>query len=113
MISFLPFVHVLKVNGYTFRGNNSHFIVASRISWSSLIKERICSHQSKFFPLGVDPFEEDFILQVSKQEVTKLLSFCKPDGKDVSVSIHFKRHMIVGDIHLFQGNGKVLVMSLL
>ena len=31
------------------------FIVASRINWGHLIKERICSDQNKFFPLRVDP----------------------------------------------------------
>ena len=42
----------LKVNGYTFRGSNSvSFIIASHINWGHLIKERICSHWSKFFPL--------------------------------------------------------------
>ena len=42
----------IKVNGYTFRGSNSViFIIASHNNWGHLIKERICSHWSKFFPL--------------------------------------------------------------
>ena len=46
----------LKMNGYTFRGSNSViFIIASHINWGHLIKERIRFHQSKFFPLRVDP----------------------------------------------------------
>ena len=46
----------LKVNRYAFRGSNSViFIVASRIKRGHLIKERICSRRSKFFPLRVDP----------------------------------------------------------
>ena len=28
---------------------------ASHINWGHLIKKRICSHRSKFFPLRVDP----------------------------------------------------------
>ena len=40
-----------------FRGSNSVFLIlASHINWGHLIKERICSHGSKFFPLRVDPF---------------------------------------------------------
>ena len=58
------------------------FIVASHIYWGHLIKEKNCSHWSKVFPLRVDPifffffffFFEDVVLQVSKQEVTKIVS---------------------------------------
>ena len=47
---------LLKVNGYTLKGNNSViFIVACHIPLGHLIKERICSSRSKFFPLRVDP----------------------------------------------------------
>ena len=50
---------ILNMNGYTFRGSNSViFIVASHINWGHLLKERICSHWSKFFPLRVDPILE-------------------------------------------------------
>ena len=46
----------VMVNGYTFRGSNSvSLVVASHTNWGHLIKERICSHWSKFFPLRVDP----------------------------------------------------------
>ena len=48
-----------EVNGYTFRGSNSViFIFASHMNWGHLIKERICSRWSKFFPLRVDPILE-------------------------------------------------------
>ena len=41
---------------YTFWGGNLVvFIVASHINWAHLIKERICSNRSKFFPLRVGP----------------------------------------------------------
>ena len=44
------------MNACTFRGTNPILlIVASNIYWGLLIKERICSHRSKFFPLRVDP----------------------------------------------------------
>ena len=52
MADWLP----VKVNGYTFKGSNSViFIVASHINGGHLIKVKICSHRSKFFPLRVDP----------------------------------------------------------
>ena len=62
-----------------FQGSNLIiFIVVSHINWGHLIKGRICSHQSQFFPLGEDPFWEDCLgktdLQVSKNEVTKIVS---------------------------------------
>ena len=50
------------------------FMVVSHINWGQLIKERICSSESKFFLLRVDPFSEDLVLQVSKQEVLKIVS---------------------------------------
>ena len=34
------------------------FIVAAHVGLGHLIKERICSHWSKFFSLGVDYFEK-------------------------------------------------------
>ena len=44
------------MSSYTFRRRNSViFIVASNVNWGHLIKERICSHWSKFFALRVDP----------------------------------------------------------
>ena len=47
------------MNGYTFRGSNSIiFIVVSHTHFCNLIKERICSHRSKFFPLREDPIFE-------------------------------------------------------
>ena len=64
------------------------FIVAPHINLGNFIKERICSHWSKFFPLRVDPFWEDFIFQVNKQEVIKIASLLKQGGKDGGVPIH-------------------------
>ena len=46
----LSFRSLLQVTGYTFRGSNSAiFIIVSFVSGVQLIKENICSLQSKFF----------------------------------------------------------------
>ena len=46
---------MLKMDGYTFRGSNYViFIFASHLIRDQLLKKRICSHGSKFFPLRVD-----------------------------------------------------------
>ena len=46
----------IKVNGYTFRGSNSAiFILTFFLNGGLLLKEKICSYRSKFFPLRVDP----------------------------------------------------------
>ena len=48
-------VPALKVNGYTFRGSSSAgFLFAFFFNRGQLLKERICSSRSKFFPLRVD-----------------------------------------------------------
>ena len=42
----------MRINGYTFRGSNSStFIFAALLNWCQLLKEKICCHRSKFFPL--------------------------------------------------------------
>ena len=51
------------------------FIVASNINGGHLIKKRICSNRSKFFPLREDPFLRRLCLKVSNQVVTKIVSF--------------------------------------
>ena len=55
------FRYFFTVNGYTFRGSNSttssYF---SLLHGAQLLKERICSSGSKFFPLREDPFLEGF-----------------------------------------------------
>ena len=48
-------LHRFKVNKYTFRGSNSFiFMFSSHFIWGQLVKKRICSRRSKFFPLRVD-----------------------------------------------------------
>ena len=52
-------IFVFKMNGYIFRGSNSAiFIFASFLNGGQLLKERICSYRSKFFPLRVDTILE-------------------------------------------------------
>ena len=52
---------IFKVTGYTFRESNSViFIFASLLNRGLLLKIRICSCRSKFFPLRVDLFSEGF-----------------------------------------------------
>ena len=68
----------LKVNGYTVRGSNSvSFSFACLGNGGQLLKERICSLRSKFFPLLVDHLLEGFVNQESKPEVAKLVSCIK------------------------------------
>ena len=66
----------IKVNGYTFRGNNSLILVfSSHLIRVQLLKKNSLLPRSKVFPLRVGPFfGEDFVLQVSKQEVAKNIS---------------------------------------
>ena len=48
-----------KVNGYTTMGCNSVIIIlGSFLNRVQLLRERICSHRSKFFPLRVDAILE-------------------------------------------------------
>ena len=48
------------MNGNCHGKYSATFIVASHVNWGQLIKERICSSGSKFFPLRVDPTLERF-----------------------------------------------------
>ena len=43
-------------------------IFASLFSRGQLLKVRICSFRSKFFPLRVDPASESYLIQRNKQE---------------------------------------------
>ena len=54
---------------------------ASLLNRGHLLKKRICSPRSKFFPLRVDPTLKGCTVQESKQEVIKVVSLCKNDRK--------------------------------
>ena len=71
-------------------------VYALLFNLGQLLKERICSKRSKFFPLRVEArlerlYSAFFILQGSKQEVMEVVSFCKNGAKKKKtgdVSIH-------------------------
>ena len=53
------FMSSSKVIGYTYNGGNSTILLlASLLDGGQLLKERICSCWSKFFPVRVDPVLE-------------------------------------------------------
>ena len=51
-----------NLKGANFRESNSVIFIASLLYGSQLLKERICSSGSKFFPLRVDPLRKGFLL---------------------------------------------------
>ena len=52
---------LVKMNGYTFRGNNSTVsFLTPLLNRDQLLKQRICSSRSKFFSLKVDLILELF-----------------------------------------------------
>ena len=91
------------MNGHTFRGSNSViFIVVSHINWGHLKKERIA-------PIGrVDTIWGGFLVQVSKQEVTKIVSFQNLAEKAGGVLIHLK---ILFDSGIFEGFNCVITLT--
>ena len=65
-----------------FRGSRSDsFSFAFLLGGGQLLKKRICSCRSKFFPLRVDPIWFDFYVQGSKLEETKVVSIYKSGRK--------------------------------
>ena len=55
------------------QGSNSAFIIFASFVWTQLLKERICSFRSKFFPLRADPFLKGIITQGTRLEVIKVI----------------------------------------
>ena len=80
---------LLKVSAYFPEKQLYHIHVCLHYTvWDLLIKERICSTRSKFFPLRVDPFFRRVLSTGEQQEVTK---YSKNGGKwcnDTSESIY-------------------------
>ena len=58
-----------------------YLFFASLLNGSQLLMERICFSRSKFFPSRVDLSWKGFILQESKQNVTKVISLPKNGRK--------------------------------
>ena len=66
--------HIVE-NEYISRVSNSFtFIFVFILKGDQLLRERICSSRSKFFPFRVDSFLRGFSSKEAKQEVTKV--FC-------------------------------------
>ena len=63
---------LFKANEYTSRKEFCHFHSCILLIGGQLLKGRICSCRSKFFPSRADPFRMDFAIQGSKPEVMKL-----------------------------------------
>ena len=65
MVQFISYISLyiensVKGNGFYFKGSKSSiFCLASLLSRGPLLKIRICSFRSKFFPLKVDPILEE------------------------------------------------------
>ena len=79
------------MNGYPFRGNYSAIIIfASFVNGGQLLKERICSQRSKFFPLRVDQLLE--LCSIGKQTELheKLLNFADMMEKHGGIYSHIK-----------------------
>ena len=74
----------LLVNGYVFSESNiAIFIYAYLYNWSGLLKKRICSSRSKFFPLRVDLILKGlFVIRGCKQEVIEVIILCKIEEKN-------------------------------
>ena len=81
----------LQKNLYTLRGSNyTIFIFASLLNKGQLLKERICSKGSKFFPLKVDLILHRLYHPGKETGCHKVVSLCKNDRKSGSVPTHFK-----------------------
>ena len=64
------------MNWYTYRGSNSSvFNFASLVIRGQLLKARICSFQSRFFPFRDDPH---FVKVSSLREANRKLQSCSP-----------------------------------
>ena len=82
---------IFKVTGYTFRGSNSViFIFASLklLNRGVLLKKRICSCRSKFFPLRVDPFSEVLFRSGKQRRTHSCCPWIKMAEKHGRVSIY-------------------------
>ena len=56
---------------------------ASRLKWHQLLKNKIYSLRSKFFPVGVDPIWKSCVVHGAVQEVAKVVPLEKKNGENV------------------------------
>ena len=63
------------MTGYAFKGSNFAIFFVS--FGDQLLKDRICSSRSKFFPLRVELISRGFVIQEHKQKVVKVVSLCE------------------------------------
>ena len=93
MLKYEVYQTLFKVNRCTFMGSKSAifiFMVASLLNGSQILKERICSSRSKFFPLRVDSTVESYVVKGGNPAVKKVVPLCKDGGKNAGLPIHLK-----------------------
>ena len=80
------------MNGDTFRVSNPAISLCGFcLNWGQLLKERICSKKSKFFPLKVDPILEGLSCPWKQtNKVTKIASLPKNGEKHGDSLIYLK-----------------------
>ena len=66
------------------------FSLLLHFTMSVLLQKRVCSFRSKFFPVRVDPFLENSVVQGSQQDIMKVSSF---ELENVFVKHYAPNHM--------------------
>ena len=64
------------------------YIFASIFKRGQLIKERLCSLKSKFFPLLVDPIFGAFVIQEKQTKSKKKIFLLRKNGRNTCRCIH-------------------------
>ena len=67
--------------------NLSFLMFSSHIGWGLLMKESICSHKGRFFPLRANSFRGGLRLHVSNRKVWKISMVDKNGGVSMHLSI--------------------------
>ena len=60
------------------------------LNMGQLLKERICSYRSKFFPLQVDHFRKILLSRYTNRKSQKLFPFAKKAEKKEDLPLPFK-----------------------
>ena len=66
----------------------------SLLNEEQFLKKRICFHMNKFFPVRVDLNLERFVIQGSKQEVTKAASLCTNVGNPLALQRNYEIYVL-------------------